>query len=204
MSEKIREFKSINKLYYKELDKRKKEYIHFLKNEQDLEDVTIDNYQNQMYKIRAFEQAIDPNRTIEYFTIDEISTLLEKMTFSSEVSAMAYKNRILDYLRFCSERYGVQKDLSLLKELSQKEYLQGLVNKRLKYIQYVSEGVLYEAIQNLVNPQDRLISLLIYEGIKGTNHADLLNIKKEQYNKETKVLKYMEQDTKKVDRKSVV
>ncbi|HCL4447229.1 TPA: hypothetical protein N2D16_002834 [Clostridium botulinum] len=195
MSDKIRKFKSINKLYYRELDKRKKEYIRFLKEEQDLQDVTIDNYENQLYKIRAFEETIDSDRTIEYFTIDEISKLLENMTFSSESSAMSYKNRILDYLKFCTERYGVQKDLSLLKELSQKNYLKGLVNKRLKYLKYVSEGVLYEAVEDLVNPQDRLISLLIYEGVKGTNHADLLNIKKEQYNKETKTLEYIEQDT---------
>lgn len=195
MAEKTREFTSLNKLYFRELDERKKDYINFLKNEQDLQDVTIDNYENQMYKIRGFEETIDPSRTIEYFTLDEISKLLENMTFSSESSAMAYKNRIIDYLRFCTERYGIQKDIALLNALSQKEYIQGLVNKRLKYLKYVTEGSLYETVQNLVNPQDVLISLLIYEGVKGTNHADLIAIKKEQYDKENKILEYIEQDT---------
>ncbi|HID0768119.1 TPA: hypothetical protein ACXDAZ_002649 [Clostridium botulinum] len=195
MSEKIRDFTSLNKLYFRELDERKKEYINFLKNEQDLQDITVDNYTNQIYKIRAFEETIDRDRTIEYFTLDEISKLLENMTFSSESSAIAYKNRILDYLKFCTEHYGIQKDIGLLNTISQKEFIQGLVNKRLKYLKYVTEGTLYEAVQDLVNPQDRLMALLIYEGVKGTNHADLINIKKEQYDKENKILEYIEQDT---------
>ncbi|EQC1535494.1 hypothetical protein ACY1J9_001325 [Clostridium botulinum] len=195
MSEKIRDFTSLNKLYFRELDERKKEYINFLKNEQDLQDITVDNYTNQIYKIRAFEETIDRDRTIEYFTLDEISKLLENMTFSSESSAIAYKNRILDYLKFCTEHYGIQKDIGLLNTISQKEFIQGLVNKRLKYLKYVTEGTLYEAVQDLVNSQDRLMALLIYEGVKGTNHADLINIKKEQYDKENKILEYIEQDT---------
>ncbi|WP_125154521.1 hypothetical protein [Clostridium rectalis] len=190
-----REFTSLNKLYYRELDSRKKEYIDFLKNEQDLQNVTIDNYENQMYKIRTFEETIDKNRNIEYYTVDEISRLLENMTFSSESSAMVYKNRILDYLKFCTEHYGIQKDIGLLNTISQKSYLQGLVNKRLKYLKYITESMLYEAVQDLVNPQDIVISLLIFEGIKGTNNQDLINIKKEQYNKETKILEYVKQDT---------
>ncbi|EDU38264.1 hypothetical protein CLOSPO_01125 [Clostridium sporogenes ATCC 15579] len=195
MADELREFTSLNKLYFRELDYRKKEYIDFLKNNQDLQEVTVGNYENQMYKIRAFEKTIDEDRTIEYFTIDEISRLLESMTFSSESSAMAYKNRVIDYLKFCTEHYGTQKDITLLDQLSQKDYIQGLVNKRMKYQKYISEGSLYEAVQDLVNPQDILISLLIYEGVKGTNHADLINIKKEQYDKENKILEYIEQDT---------
>lgn len=195
MSDRTRDFSSLNKRYYRELDDRKKDYIRFLKEEQDLEDVTINNYKNQMYKIRAFEEIIDKERTIEYFSLDEISSLLEAMTFSSEESAMAYKNRILEYLTFCSIKYGVQKDMALFNTISQKEYIQSLVNKRLKYLKYISEGSLYEALEILVNPQDILISLLIYEGVKGTNHADLIAIKKEQYDKENKILEYIEQDT---------
>ncbi|BAO04994.1 uncharacterized protein CBO05P1_275 [Clostridium botulinum B str. Osaka05] len=193
--EKKREFYSLNKKYFVELDSRKKEYLKFLKEEQDLSNITLDSYKNQLYKIRSMETVVSKNRNIENFTVDEITTVLELMQPSSKESCGAYRNRILDYLKFCVVKGYINSNILVIEDIMQKDFVENIISKTKQYLKYVTEEQLYEEVEKLVNPSDRLLMLLPFELVKGTDLEDIVSLRKEDYDREKKTLTYVEHDT---------
>lgn len=193
--EKKREFYSINKRYFRELDNRKKEYLEFLKEEQDLSKVTLDSYENQLYKIRAMEGVVSKERNIENFTIDEITTVLELMQPSSKESCNAYRNRIIDFLKFCVAKGYINSNILIIQDIMQKDFTENIISKTKQYLKYVTEEKLYDEIEKLVNPSDQLLMLLPFELVKGTDLEDIVSLRKEDYDREKKTLTYVEHDT---------
>jgi integrase len=116
-------------------------------------------------------------KDIHDFTLNELITLRQSYNNRSFTVVLSIKSVLTQYIDFCIEQGYVKSKINYLKGVGGKEDIIKYVDNIAKNKKFISEEELYE-IENLCyNAQDAVIFNLLFNGVKGENSEELINLK---------------------------
>lgn len=107
------------------------------------------------------------------FEIEELAELMSKLTSNSKDTVRQRYYQILNYIN--TYRHLRRDRENPLHRVDTKWYEQFVESKR----RIISEAELEDIIFKALNPQDKALLRLVFEGVKGINNSELLNLKVE-------------------------
>lgn len=160
-----------------QLDELKLWYLDNLR-ELDYDNETIRNFENFMYRIRSFEVQYTEPKLINEYNYDELITFLKSLGSSSEDSLAIYVSMIRKFFLFCIKQGKMDDSIDFTRTIDYKT-LTRCVDKRKHANRYVTEKDINELTDKLINDTDKAYVQLLFEGVEGKEHSEILNLKKE-------------------------
>lgn len=133
----------------------------------------------QFNKLGKFETEL--NKDAHDFTVYEIIEYYKTLNVSSLEVIAVLNSQLSQYAQFCLQENLVKDNQNHYLEISL-EQMKLCLNKVLIDRKIVSRDQVVEWSQQLPNPKDQLIMLGLFEGLKGKDFADLVNLRPEDVN----------------------
>lgn len=166
----------INRKYNNELDDLKKWYITHLE-ENNYNRLTVKNAENLFYRIRDFEIQMVNDKKIHEFNYEELICLLKFFNSSSTETLSTYLNIIKRYLLFCRENANMRNTIDFTRAIDT-SVIQSCINTVKHENKYIERAELLKTIESFINYSDKALYLMIFEGIRGKNFDQIINLKK--------------------------
>ena len=149
--------------------------------------ITADNFiQNLFKKCEVIEKEL--GKDVCNFLKPEILRLFTFFNSSTSQILIVYRSYLRQYTDYCCSN-GLSKDnINHYEEVSVEE-VRNCVNQYYKNRIYLSPESVQEIISCLDNPIDKYVILALYEGIKGENYEELIKMRIQDVNFETKEVK---------------
>lgn len=130
--------------------------------------------------------------------LDELSQVFKQMKPTTENAARSYGRIVTAYMKWAMSRELVQGSHPL--QAITQNWFDQFVNKDVKL--YLSEAELKQFVEKCLNAQDAVIPMLIFEGVSGFQGSEILNLRKQDIDFDTRTLKV--RDDRKGEREVVV
>lgn len=177
--------------YEYELDEIKQWFLNFLKETKEYSKTTLSNYENIMHKVTDFEELFKDGKKLQYFNHNERIEMLKSFRSASKTSLMVYLSVIKSFLEFCMANNIIENNMDFIRGLDFSE-LEKYIDIQANKEKYINEKDLYESLNSINNPQDQLIPLLVFEGIRGKENIEITELLNDDVNFDTHELKYGE------------
>jgi site-specific recombinase XerD len=151
---------------------------------------TQNAYKRVLSRAKELEEPLD--KDLYNFNQLEIEQLIRYMSPKTTESAQHALNIIQAYIRWAIEENLRENNINPLDSLSGKEYLKRLVDTSAQTL-FTKEEV-FEVIDRLVNYQDKVVVLALFEGINGKTFSELLNLKRKDIDEDNNELILTEED----------
>jgi len=126
------------------------------------------------------------------FNLKQIEELFQYLDPTSYASAKGAFWIVQNYIRWAQENKLTNQSSNPLDEVAGVEYVQNLVNHAKK--RFFTDTELLDSIKDLINDQDAVIPMLIFEGVLGKQCSELRNLKMSDVNIEQRVLQLTDLD----------
>lgn len=140
---------------------------------------------NVLVKIDKMETM--KNKNIYEFDTVEIKEFLKQLDSTSISTLNTYYSTINKYIRFIEETNSevvINKDVT---KLSSRD-MEDLLNKEAHEERYITREDLFRLVSNAVNPQDKALFLLLFEGVRGKDYNDLRLLEERNVNFENNTI----------------
>ncbi|MBD1379124.1 phage lytic cycle repressor MrpR family protein [Metabacillus arenae] len=147
-------------------------------------ETTSDIYKYLFYRSYDTEDIL--GRDLYTFTSDEIKDVLINANHTT-LNAVRLSHQVIStYLQWAAENGLSETNINLAKTIKTDE-LRNFIDKSRKL--YLSEEEIIDIEDHLVNYQDKALIRLIFEGVNGFQHSEILNLVPENFNEDTNELK---------------
>lgn len=142
-------------------------------------------------------------KKIYFFTLDEIKEFLLELQATSITTLNTYYSTLKKYVDFVSEKHPEKEiDLVNIKKLSSKDMI-NLINQEAHKERYITREELFKLISNAVNPQDKALFLLLFEGVRGKDYDTLRLLEEKHINFEENTIELPNKTIKIKDRRTM-
>ena len=154
-------------------EERKRRFIA----ERDAEVILTKNYLERLFnKVAITEETL--GKDICNFTFYEITEYYKLLNLTSVVSLSVMNSQFSLYTQWCLQQNLVDDGQNHFLEIREEDYI-NCINKAVLSMKIISEEVVLEWANQLVNPKDQFILLGLFEGIRGNDFCELLKLRKE-------------------------
>lgn len=160
-----------------ELNDLKKSFLHYIEHKYVYN--TYIKYRSFIFKVAWYEQTFS-HKDLSEFTFQEVVDMLKFFNADTETSLNTQLSIVRKYMEVAVIQGYISNNLDILSSLT-KETLSNFINSKAKEERYLTKKELLSAVKELKNPQDKIIFLLIFDGIMGKAYKDLINLKVEDY-----------------------
>ncbi|WP_203289827.1 hypothetical protein [Metabacillus sp. cB07] len=119
-------------------------------------------------------------KDLNQFSLMQLEKLMQMLNFNTINGAKTYGRVISSYLNWSIDE-GLRTEVNPLKEVGG-EWFEKFVNE---ITPFLSEEDIIQIENDLVNYQDKAIVRLLFEGINGYEHSEILNLRSGDINKNT-------------------
>ncbi len=145
----------------------KKRIEEFLDNGLGKNQSNKNSYKNILLKVRESENYYDTY--IYNFSRDQYCNFLKALKIPSILSIPPYVTYIKDYVKWCKEE-GYCNDIETILNVQKQEYKTFVYNKA---IYFKNREDVYRRLKKVNNPQEKVIVILLFEGISGGKAEDI-------------------------------
>lgn len=155
-------------MYNKELKER------YIKEKTDSVTLPSSYLDCQFNKISDYEAEL--NKDVHDFTVYEILEYYKMLGVASLEVLAVLNSQLSMYTQWCMQQNLVVDNQNHFEEI-ELETMKGCLNKALIEKKIVSRGQVLEYCEQLPNPKDQLVILGLFEGMKGKDFCDFVNLK---------------------------
>lgn len=177
--------------YDYKLDETKQWFLKFLEGTGEYSKTTLSNYENILHKIVDFEKLFKDGKEFQNFNHTERIEMLKSFRSASKTSLLVYLSVIKSFLEFCMANNIIENNMDLFRGLNYED-LQGYIDIEANKEKYINERDLYELINLINNPQDQVMTLLIFEGVRGKENREIIDLLNDDVDFDKHELKYGE------------
>jgi len=139
--------------------------------------ITSSNYLNRLFeKVSEIEEKL--NKDMCNFTFYEITEMYKLLNVSSVEFLSVMNSHYSLYTQWCLQQNLVKDGQNHYMELRVDDFV-NCINKGKLDMQIITKEVIYDWINSLVNPRDQFILLGLFEGIRGKDFCELVNLRPE-------------------------
>jgi len=156
---------------------------------------------NVLSKIDEVETS--KGKSIYLFTLDEIKEFLSGLQATSITTLNTYYSTLKKYVDFVSIKHPEKEiDLATIKKLSSRD-MEELINQEAHEERYITREELFKLISNAVNPQDKALFLLLFEGVRGKDYNELRLLEEKNIDLEANTIQLPNKTIKIKDRRTM-
>ena len=137
-------------------------------------------YLTRMFnRAESFESKLD--KDISNFTVYEIEDFYKTLNFKSVGYLTVLHSHLSLYTQWCLQQNLVldfQNHFAEIPSYTLISYINMLALKK----SIITRKMLYELMDDIINPSDAFIMLALFEGIEGENYCELVNLKMSDFN----------------------
>ncbi len=134
------------------------------------------NYRHVLGKIKELEEEL--GKDFAHFSFEEIGEALRHLEAATRQSLLSQKTVLVNYVDFCIKVGFLTTGINFVKRHKGKA-LDKFINKAEAIGRIISRIDLYDMVFEMRNALDGVIFALLFEGAKGYNLSELLNLKKQ-------------------------
>lgn len=136
----------------------------------------------QFEKVSSMEEKL--NKDVSNFTFYEITEYYKLLNVSSVASLIVMNSQFSLYTQWCLQQNLVNDGQNHFLEMRREDY-NNCINKALFDSKVVTREIVLGWVDQLPNPKDQFILLALFEGIKGKDFCELVNLRPEDINGNT-------------------
>lgn len=162
----------LDQLYNSEL---KEEYLNEFENER-----TQKIVMRPLWEARKEEKRL--GKDLYEMTLEELENVLHSLKSSTVRSAYHNANKIEEYLLWCAKKGYRRTNISPFPQQGKEEWSKKFV---ISYMQYAfTKEQIEDMLDELVNEQDKAVLLVLFEGVRGKGHSEVINLKLDDIHEE--------------------
>lgn len=154
----------------------KKRYIL----EKEREVIIDENYLDRLFnKVSKMEE--EYQKDVRDFTVYQIKEFYKLLNTSSVDSLYVMNSQLSMYVQWCLSQNLVADNQNHFLEITAED-IKLCINKAMFDKKVITKEMLYKLLNEMLNPRDKFVALGLFEGLKGQNYQELLELKPEDIN----------------------
>jgi len=142
---------------------------------------------------KTYRMEKELNKDIYAFNIDEVNNIFIVLETGTDKSIDTQRSSLIKYVDFCIQQGFVPTMINLFR-MHGVEGRKKYVNQIAKEKKFISKDEIIKMTDDCVNKQDKLLSLLLFEGVYGIKFDELVNLKEEDVDFDNNILNLIRDD----------